>query len=289
MAVRGRPALRLGGLTLSAVLTLPLAGAAGDDIWRGGGASGLLAGDSGPGAGSAPLSLTDLLPRPGLKRCDWTRQPRPDDEIDIPDPDDFLILQDDGSYHLPSVTVEVGGHTLALAELQDLMFIAADRGVSVEEAIFRYGWQDQFSRVVTDIEQTYPDMFAGAAIVDDGCGAWIAFAGAVPGRTADLVKPLPVPVELIGDRGYTEAELVDVLETAYFSIYNHPEVINASGGPDPATGVIMIHAQPRDGTTLADRVMLCQQLQPPPPGNPAITVRVILAEDLIGGGRTHTC
>jgi hypothetical protein len=289
MAVRGRPALRLGGLTLSVVLTLALSGAAGDGIWRGGGGSGLLAGDSESRAGSATLSLSDLLPRPGLKRCDWTRQPRPDDEIDIPDPEDYLILQDDGSYYLPSVTVEVGGHMLPLAELEDLMWVAADRGISVEEAIFRYSWQGQFSRIVTEVERAYPDMFAGAAIVDDGCGAWIAFKGAVPQRVPDLVQPVPVPVELIGDRGYAEAELVDVLETVYFRIHDHPDVINASGGPDSATGVITIYAQPRDSTTLADRVTLCEQLRPPSPANPAITIRVLLTEDLVRGGRTHAC
>jgi hypothetical protein len=77
-------------------------------------------------------------PAPGADGdCRWDPPPRPDSALDIPDPDDYLIPMEDGSYFLPDETVGFNGHTLTLAELQDLIMIAGDMGIGVEEAIFR--------------------------------------------------------------------------------------------------------------------------------------------------------
>jgi pimeloyl-ACP methyl ester carboxylesterase len=196
----------------------------------------------------------------------------------------------DGSYFLPDETVAFNGHTLTLAELQDLIMIAGDMGIGVEEAIFRYGWQTQFSEVAAELAARYPDSYAGAAIVDDGCGAWIAFNGPVPPQATGLVDSLPVPVRLIGERGFAEAELVEVLEEAYFEIYGHPGIANATGGSDIDTGVITIEAQPDPSIPSGDWSALCARLRPPQPANPAITIELILVEDLESGpGRTQNC
>lgn len=88
-------------------------------------------------------------------------------------------------------TVEFNGHRLPIAELQDLMWIAADDGIPLEEAIFRYGWQNQFAHAATELEENHPYEFAGAGIVNNGCGAWIAFSGAVPAEAFDLTASIP--------------------------------------------------------------------------------------------------
>jgi len=235
----------------------------------------------------APSSFDDRSnAQPAVGDCDWDPPPRPDSALDIPDPDDYL---EDG--HLPDVTVEFDGHRLPLAELVDIMWVAEDLGISVEEGIFRFGWQNQFAAIVTELEETYPDRFAGAAIVDNGCGAWIAFSGSVPDLAVELAGTLPVPVDLLGDQGFAERELVDALHEAYVPIVEHPDVLHASGSPDSETGVITIYAQPRGSTDPAERDELCARLRPSPSTNPTITIQLILVEDLHTGpaSRTHPC
>jgi hypothetical protein len=252
-----------------------------DGVWRGGDESGALQDQSGLDE-PAPLDGSSGE-QPAVVECDWEQPPRPDSALDIPDPDDYLqggVLADE--------IVEFNGHRLPIAELVDLMWIADDMGISVEEAIFRYGWQTQFSEVATRLESTYPDQFAGAAIVDNGCRARIAFRGPVPDLAVELAATLPVRVELVGDTGFSQAELVDTLQEVYGPIVTHPEIANASGGPDPETGIIQIHAQPRGPTTPTERAALCARLQPPPPDNPSITVQLTLVEDLDAGPRTRT-
>jgi hypothetical protein len=110
----------------------------------------------------------------------------------------------------------------------------------------------------------------------------------VPDLAVELAATLPVRVELVGDTGFSQAELVDTLQEVYDPIVTHPEIANASGGPDPETGIIQIHAQPRGPTTPTERAALCARLQPPPPDNPSITVQLTLVEDLDAGPRTRT-
>lgn len=222
--------------------------------------------------------------------CRWERPPRPDSELDIPDPDDFLVPMEDGSLLLPNEMVEFNGHTIELALLVDLMAVAEQEGIGIEEAIFRYGWQNDFAAVADELEAAYPDQFAGAAIVNGGCGAWIAFSGPVPARAVALVDALPVPVELIGQRGFAQEELVTTMEEVYFSIYGHPDIVNAGGSTDQETGVITIEAQPAASVPTDQWGALCERLAPPPPANPAFTIELTLVDDLESRpSRTHRC
>lgn len=291
----GRRVSRVTGLAVSVVSALALSGAQmADQNWRGGGADGgsISAGrdDSAGPYGPAGSILSDPAPYPDTVQCDWPRQPLPDDEIEIPNPDDYLIPDGDGAYLLPYVMVDVNGYELPLAELEDLKWIAESRGISVEEAIFRFGWQERFAQIADELQSAYPDELAGMAIVNDGCGARIGFKRAVPQLAVELSRSLPVPVELVGNRGYSEAELVEALHVAYTPLSRHPEVASASGGPDSMTGVITIEVQPRGDTTPADRDALCAALQPPPSSNPAIEIRLILVEDFsLPHSRIHLC
>lgn len=175
------------------------------------------------------------------------------------------------------------------AELEDIEFIAEQDGIPLDEAIARYGWQSCFVEVTSYLQDTHSDVYAGAAITNDGLGAWIAFKADVPEEAAELTEAIPVTVELIGGRGFSEAELNEALQAVYFDISNHEDVVAASGGYDIETGVVTIQAQPRKSLTdPAQRDQLREALQPEQPANTAITVEVILVDELGGADDAST-
>lgn len=169
------------------------------------------------------------------------------------------------------------------AALEDIAFIAEQDGIPMDEAIARYGWQSCFGEVTSYVSETYSDQYAGAAIVDDGRRAWIAFKGEVPEEVSDLVAAIPVPVDLIGGRGFSEIELNETLQSVYADISSHGEVAAANGSYDIETGVITIHAQPLQTLTEPDdRQQLRDRLLPDQPANTAITIDVVVVDELGG-------
>lgn len=169
------------------------------------------------------------------------------------------------------------------AELEDIEFIAEQDGMSLDEAITRYGWQGCFGEVTGYLQEAYPDQYAGAAMTNDGRGPWIAFKGEVPEEAVELVEVIPVTVELIGNKGFSEAELNEALQAVYFDISGHKSVVAASGSYDIETGVITIQAQPRGTLTdPAQRERLREMLQPDQPASTAIVVDVIIVDELGG-------
>ena len=72
------------------------------------------------------------------------------------------------------------------AELQDLQFIADRDGISLQEAIDRYAWHDNFSKMASTIREVAPQDFAGAEIVGPR-HARIAFAGQPPKAALDIL------------------------------------------------------------------------------------------------------
>lgn len=168
-------------------------------------------------------------------------------------------------------------------ELEDIEFIAEQDGIPLDEAIARHGWQGCFGAVTSYLDERYSDEYAGAAIVDDGRGAWIAFKGDVPEEAAALVEAIPVTVELIGGKGFSEAELNELLPAVYYDVSSHEDVVAASGSYDIETGVITINAQPVESLTdPAQRERLREMLRPNQPANTAITVEVVIVDELGG-------
>jgi hypothetical protein len=169
------------------------------------------------------------------------------------------------------------------AELEDIAFIAEQDGIPLDEAIARYGWQACFGEVTGYLSETYPDQYAGAAIVDDGRRAWIAFKGEVPDEVSGLVEPIPVPVDLVGGRGFSEVELNETLRSVYPDISSDEEVAASDGSYDIVTGVITIRLQPLQTLTEPDqREQLRERLLPDQPANTAIPVDVIVVDE-VGG------
>ena len=76
--------------------------------------------------------------------------------------------------------------TINPAELEDVQFIADTKGITLDEAIARYAWQDDFSMIVTAIEDDDPDSVVDVAITG-GSSAYIELLGSISGRAEDAI------------------------------------------------------------------------------------------------------
>ena len=128
------------------------------------------------------------------------------------------------------------------AELRDLETVAAHYGISIEAAIERYAWNDNFALVVADIRASLPDAFAGAEIVD-ATNAWISFKGDIPSIAYDFIATFTdshdrISVEMRSNAGFSEAELVQAIAAAHYAVLEQPEVRTASTSHDFGSGVI---------------------------------------------------
>lgn len=97
------------------------------------------------------------------------------------------------------------------AEMEDLAFIAQERGMTLEAAVARYGWKNNLALAVDQARAAAPQAFFGAEVVD-ATHARVDFAGAVPqGATAGIDifrEAFPnVQVEIRTDAPVTERDL----------------------------------------------------------------------------------
>lgn len=134
------------------------------------------------------------------------------------------------------------GDPISDAELQDLETIADQSDMSLQEAIDRYAWNDNFAVAVADIRDRYPDAFAGAEIVDAD-HAWIAFADHAPAEAIDIAGAFSkqhgdVAVDVRTNLGVTEAELTKATVEIHLAIYNMADVRDAATFYDLESGTI---------------------------------------------------
>ncbi|MDA0988795.1 MAG: S1 family peptidase [Chloroflexi bacterium] len=112
-------------------------------------------------------------------------------------------------------------------------------GISIEAAIDRYAWNDDFALTVSKIRESSPEAFSGAEIVDAG-NAWIAFKGAVPEASREMIDGFGniysrISVSMRTDMGFTEMELQMGIEAVHYALYERPEVRYAVTSHDYAT------------------------------------------------------
>ena len=120
---------------------------------------------------------------------------------------------------------------ISAAELEDLQFIANQKGISLQTAIERYAWHDDLAAEVSRIREAFPSEFTGAKIVDAG-SAWVAFAGATPAGASDIIDAWDanhsgVSVEKRTNLGFSELEKQKAIQAVHHAMYNSPEVLEA--------------------------------------------------------------
>ena len=112
------------------------------------------------------------------------------------------------------------------AEVNDLEFIAYQDGITLDESITRYAWRDDFSKMVTAIEDEDPD-----SVVDAGSGksgrlsAWINFSGSISGNARNAIDKfqsenphVTVSLQTGKDPGFTKREVEEAVIGAHFAV-----------------------------------------------------------------------
>lgn len=157
---------------------------------------------------------------------------------------------------LPDVPAPKIDDPVNAAELDDLRTFANQEGMSLQAAIDRYAWNDNFALMVGSLRDETPMAFTGAEIVDGG-HAWVAFADGTPVSARGVIRAFQtshptVAVEIRSGLGFSQAELEKAITTVHYAI------LNTSGVRDASTGFDF------DTRTITSRLVLDADIHPPP-------------------------
>lgn len=137
---------------------------------------------------------------------------------------------------------------LSPAEVADLETMAEQDGISLEQAAHRYAWQDGFAMLATDLQERFPDDFAGAEIVDAaGHVAEIAFRDAVPAEARERAAAFgAAEVRLVGDRGHSVHELDDRVTAVHAAVTARQDLVDdVVSSYDSESGLVTVVVVPR--------------------------------------------
>ena len=110
----------------------------------------------------------------------------------------------------------------SLAELRDLQSVANTRGITLDESIARHAWRDDFSRMVSAIEDDDPDSVVDAASTS-GSSARIKFSGSISGNARNAIDKFKsenpgVAISVQTGLGLTGREVEEAVVGAHFAV-----------------------------------------------------------------------
>lgn len=123
---------------------------------------------------------------------------------------------------------------------------AKELGMTVDEVIAMTDWQGGFNEMTDQVQESYPDNYAGAAINDDGGTGTVHFTGTVPPEAEQLIKSFDRNVEVVAGRAYSEAEVARRLEKAYRAVMQSNGVLNGVAYADDKGTSLVITVQLAD-------------------------------------------
>ena len=110
------------------------------------------------------------------------------------------------------------------AELNDLQFIAYQDGITLDESIALHAWRDDFSEIVTAIEDEDPDSIVDAGKIG-GSSAWIKFSGSISGNARNAIDRfksenphITVSLQTGKDPGFTKREAEEAVIGAHYAV-----------------------------------------------------------------------
>ena len=130
------------------------------------------------------------------------------------------------------------------AELDDLQFVADAEGITLDEAIARYAWGDDFSAAVGVIRDNDSSSIAGAASTG-GSTATIKFSGSIPADAQRVIDDFEaenqhVTISTQTNLGYTEWESEEAVVGAYYAVMAKSGVEDGTAHFEGETNEIVI-------------------------------------------------
>ena len=121
----------------------------------------------------------------------------------------------------------------------DLELIAEQEGITFEEAIERYAWQEAFGYLVNNIQEKFPEEYAGSWIEDDVNG-FVSFTGTAPPEAVEVIRAFPHPhaIQIIENRVFTQATLTKRLHVVHDIAASYEEVADIVSTYSITTGQI---------------------------------------------------
>ncbi|MFS3127502.1 hypothetical protein ACLM5J_03760 [Nocardioides sp. Bht2] len=124
----------------------------------------------------------------------------------------------------PDPSEDPGGANLVAGipaeEQADLRAIARDEGISFDQAVDLYGWQNEYAAAAGALENAYPGSYAGSSMNVGGTpGATFRFVGKVPAGVEKLTQAIPVAVHFTGEADYTKEEIRVAVEKAHTAVF----------------------------------------------------------------------
>ena len=111
------------------------------------------------------------------------------------------------------------------AELNDLQFIANQDGITLDESIALHAWRDDFSSMVTAIEDEDPDSVVDAGSASGSSSAWIKFSGSISGNARNAIDKfksenphVAISLQTGRDPGFTRREADEAVIGAHFAV-----------------------------------------------------------------------
>ncbi|MFI7636070.1 hypothetical protein [Nonomuraea sp. NPDC049400] len=200
----------------------------------------------------------------------------------------------------PAAEPELKIDDLWLSELADLKLVVRDQGMTFEEAIERIAWQPRINEIGAALQQRFPSEVSGLSVLENGLKAQIGFKGKIPEHAVELARTLPVAVDLVGNKGFSQADLKQARDLAFAEVAAKKDLVETlSGSYDTDSGIVTIAVKPRSMPNgRAEQQALLSRLQPTKSSNDEINVRVRLSGQALsipqdsymrGGGNLSGC
>lgn len=160
------------------------------------------------------------------------------------------FTSDGASWKLPAT----GDLEISDEEMFDLQTVADDEGISLDEAIERYGWQNAFALGVTELQEEFPGSFSSATMGSGGVGPSISFKGKAPEALATILGDLPIDVRIIENVAWSEKELIEAGQAIHYAVQSFGGTYDVQTDIDAVSGTVTVSTDaPQSRTNLIDR------------------------------------
>ena len=111
----------------------------------------------------------------------------------------------------------------------DLPAIARSNGVSLEEAEYLYGWQDEASGIISSIKEVYPDSYTTSDMRNRQLK--VGFSGEVAADVQEMLDAFNeaqgVPITATKNMGFNSGDIDEALLKVHRAVMAFPGVVNA--------------------------------------------------------------